>query len=162
MRNRGNHGFSSRGGSGVCQKGQQNKRGGGCRNRGRRNKNFEGALPNQQLFISPFINQNEIQSTQTQKWERNTDRSVGQREFTPKVNIFHDENAQRSPESPVSMHAVVKQEQCILCYACETSCPTGAITIEDKVIIDPEKCVGCGGCASVCPQEAIVLEPAGY
>lgn len=60
--------------------------------------------------------------------------------------------------------APVITEECILCAACETECPVGAISEADDIfVIDPAICVECEGyadtnqCMDVCPVEAVVL-----
>ncbi|WP_409274147.1 4Fe-4S binding protein [Pseudomonas sp. KCJK9111] len=46
-------------------------------------------------------------------------------------------------------------EDCIVCGACKTECPTFAISsVDDKYVIDAQKCTECGACASVCPVDA--------
>ena len=47
--------------------------------------------------------------------------------------------------------------RCIGCRSCEESCPEGAITIGDKLIIDEEKCVRCGSFVEGCYAEALEL-----
>ena len=47
-------------------------------------------------------------------------------------------------------------EECISCGACESECPTSAISEgEDRYVIDPDLCTDCGACADVCPTDAI-------
>lgn len=47
-------------------------------------------------------------------------------------------------------------DACISCGACESECPTGAISAGDSQYnIDPEVCIDCGVCESVCPTSAI-------
>ena len=46
-------------------------------------------------------------------------------------------------------------DDCINCGACESECPTQAISQgADTYVIDPEKCIDCGACEGVCPVEA--------
>lgn len=53
----------------------------------------------------------------------------------------------------------VKEEKCIGCSICAKSCPTSAITIENKkAVIDYELCYGCGECTTVCPTRAIKVQ----
>jgi Ni,Fe-hydrogenase III small subunit/ferredoxin len=41
------------------------------------------------------------------------------------------------------------------CRACADACPTGAITLADKVRIDLGKCLFCIDCINACPEQAI-------
>jgi len=41
------------------------------------------------------------------------------------------------------------------CRACADACPTGAITLADKVRIDLGKCLFCTDCVNACPEQAI-------
>ncbi|MDD3447145.1 MAG: 4Fe-4S binding protein, partial [Zavarzinia sp.] len=43
---------------------------------------------------------------------------------------------------------------CFRCDACESVCPTGAISHEDNYVIDHERCDGCGTCVDNCPSGA--------
>lgn len=49
-------------------------------------------------------------------------------------------------------------DECISCGACVDTCPTGAITMEDKAVVDAASCVDCGACEGVCPTGAIKAE----
>jgi len=44
------------------------------------------------------------------------------------------------------------------CVGCVESCPMGALSRKDKLIIDKEKCVECGACVSACKHHAISLD----
>ncbi|MBN1287445.1 MAG: 4Fe-4S binding protein [Anaerolineae bacterium] len=49
-------------------------------------------------------------------------------------------------------------EECLMCAACESECPNGAIYEgEDTYVIDQDKCEECGDCVEVCPNEAIIF-----
>jgi ferredoxin len=50
----------------------------------------------------------------------------------------------------------VISDDCISCGACESTCPTQAISQGDtKYIIDPAKCTDCASCVESCPVSAI-------
>ena len=62
--------------------------------------------------------------------------------------------------------ALMINDECVNCGACEPECPNDAITEGDEIyIIDPDLCTECVGafdesqCASVCPTEACVPDP---
>lgn len=59
--------------------------------------------------------------------------------------------------------ALLINEECISCGACEPECPTNSITEGDEIyVIDPNTCVECEGyfddpqCIEVCPVDCIV------
>ena len=63
--------------------------------------------------------------------------------------------------------ALLINEECINCAACEPECPNDAITMGDEIYeIDPERCTECVGhfdesqCIAVCPVDACVPDPA--
>jgi len=52
--------------------------------------------------------------------------------------------------------AYLINDDCISCGACESCCPTEAISEGDgKYIIDADKCTDCGACSELCPVRAI-------
>uniref|UniRef100_A0A7V4LD02 Hydrogenase iron-sulfur subunit n=1 Tax=Desulfobacca acetoxidans TaxID=60893 RepID=A0A7V4LD02_9BACT len=53
--------------------------------------------------------------------------------------------------------AWVDRGRCVLCLTCHRFCPHGAITWDNRAVINEVACQGCGICASQCPQEAIQL-----
>lgn len=46
---------------------------------------------------------------------------------------------------------------CIQCGACESECPSGAISMNNdgNYVVDAAKCEDCGSCVDVCPTGAI-------
>lgn len=48
-------------------------------------------------------------------------------------------------------------DACTNCGACESECPTEAISAGDAAhVIEADKCIDCGACANMCPVDAIV------
>ena len=39
-------------------------------------------------------------------------------------------------------------DECVACGACVDTCPVGAISLEDKAVVDASACVDCGACES--------------
>jgi Fe-S-cluster-containing hydrogenase component 2 len=56
---------------------------------------------------------------------------------------------------------IIECTQYIPCNPCETSCPSGAITVGKPITnlpkLNPDKCTGCGICVACCPGLAIIL-----
>ena len=42
-------------------------------------------------------------------------------------------------------------DECVACGACVDTCPVGAISLEDKAVVDASACVDCGACEGACP-----------
>jgi electron transfer flavoprotein alpha subunit len=53
---------------------------------------------------------------------------------------------------------VIDADKCNACGLCKTSCPFGAIAVEDEVAQVNELCTLCGACVNVCPQGALGIE----
>jgi ferredoxin len=54
---------------------------------------------------------------------------------------------------------------CTLCGACQDSCPTGAITLQEggglsKLLFDHGGCIACEACVKVCPEQVLGTERA--
>ncbi len=63
--------------------------------------------------------------------------------------------------------ALLINDECIACGACEPECPNEAISEGDPIyVINPDRCTECVGfydepqCASVCPVDACQPDPA--
>jgi ferredoxin len=45
---------------------------------------------------------------------------------------------------------------CVMCGACEATCPVGAIAAADtQYQVDADSCIDCGACEGACPTGAI-------
>jgi coenzyme F420 hydrogenase subunit beta len=66
----------------------------------------------------------------------------------------------KSPESPKTIEAVVRQGLCIFCGTCGSACPRGAISFlfeeEYQLRIDHSLCTSCSACLNVCPGLTVV------
>lgn len=61
--------------------------------------------------------------------------------------------------APITAHSVyIDCEKCTGCGNCANSCPTKAISIKKKALIDKSKCMKCYVCHEVCEYGAIVLK----
>ncbi|MCR5665555.1 MAG: glycyl-radical enzyme activating protein [Eubacterium sp.] len=64
-----------------------------------------------------------------------------------------------NPESQLLRPVVMFNElECIHCGACLSVCKQGAISSDNKALIDHNKCVGCGECSLVCPVGALIMK----
>jgi ferredoxin len=68
------------------------------------------------------------------------------------IRRMAERGAPRAESSPD-----VNMERCSLCGVCEISCPYGAISKQEKLLIDKEKCFTCGLCVSRCKRHALAM-----
>lgn len=54
----------------------------------------------------------------------------------------------------VPLSPKVDKKKCNSCGRCAKECPTGAISIENKMKTDADKCISCSRCIVVCPNNA--------
>ena len=53
---------------------------------------------------------------------------------------------------------IIDSDKCNACGLCETSCPFGAIIVENEVAKTNDLCTLCAACVNVCPQGALGIE----
>lgn len=51
----------------------------------------------------------------------------------------------------------VDKEQCTLCEICISTCPAGAISLSDQIVMSADLCILCCACIKSCPEEAVSL-----
>ncbi|MHC1585998.1 MAG: 4Fe-4S binding protein [Candidatus Hecatellaceae archaeon] len=52
----------------------------------------------------------------------------------------------------------IDREKCVLCGACVSPCPTGAITLTaEEITIDEQLCIRCKACVVACPFKALKI-----
>lgn len=56
------------------------------------------------------------------------------------------------------MAVIINKEKCIGCGVCVTTCPFGAISLQDGKAVISLACTQCGACVDVCPVKAIIRE----
>ncbi|MFW2369060.1 MAG: 4Fe-4S binding protein [Desulforhopalus sp.] len=54
----------------------------------------------------------------------------------------------------------VDEAQCTLCGLCMETCPSGAIAIDETVVMDVDRCVFCCACIKNCPENAVEIDAA--
>ena len=56
--------------------------------------------------------------------------------------------------------AHVITDECVACGACESTCPVGAIVLDEAkgIYVINDECVDCGACEDGCPVGAIKAE----
>lgn len=60
-----------------------------------------------------------------------------------------------------NFQALVDEDECTGCQACEEICPMDAIVMDDKKIVanvNLDRCIGCGLCVTVCEFDAVSLK----
>lgn len=50
------------------------------------------------------------------------------------------------------------EDICTLCGTCAEVCPTSAIAVSDKVVMDADACITCCACVKNCPADALIMD----
>jgi ferredoxin len=59
---------------------------------------------------------------------------------------------------PLPVTPKVDPTVCTLCGLCISSCPGGAIAIDEDLAMDVSKCIFCCACIKTCPEEAVFID----
>ena len=59
---------------------------------------------------------------------------------------------------PLPITPKVNQTACTHCGLCIPTCPGGAITIDNDLIMDAERCIFCCACIKTCPENAVSID----
>ncbi|MCK9328847.1 MAG: phosphoadenosine phosphosulfate reductase family protein [Candidatus Cloacimonetes bacterium] len=65
---------------------------------------------------------------------------------------------QRDEFASLLTKLLYKVTYCVMCEACIVECPTNAIQMGEKVMIDKNKCIHCYNCLSVCDKGCLVAK----
>lgn len=77
----------------------------------------------------------------------------GAKELKIPGNIPYQEGMKNLPFTPSVNH-----DACTLCETCVANCPTGAVSMNDTVVMDVTACILCCSCIKTCPEGAVSLQ----
>ncbi|NFP28187.1 4Fe-4S dicluster domain-containing protein [Clostridium botulinum] len=83
--------------------------------------------------------------------------SHGYKDVNEIIGLAHKKCEERNFRTE-SIAPTVKQDVCIKCGICKTSCVYDAIEVSNELIIDNKKCFGCGLCVTRCPKNALSMQ----
>ncbi len=73
--------------------------------------------------------------------------------------VSHASNASDAVESIITaLKLIYRGLMCSKCLSCEIWCPSNAVKVEDRPIIDAEQCQRCLVCIYMCPVSEVVVE----
>lgn len=58
---------------------------------------------------------------------------------------------------PMAVSPVTREEACTLCGTCADVCPSGAVSIDERVATETERCIRCCACIKNCPTGARIV-----
>lgn len=124
---------------GICQNGNQS--------------NYKGCPVD---AISTQIVEKKVVNLTPQASEKSQSKPIIEKKSnTPQKAAKTDSVKVQSKEETVLSKIIyyVESKTCISCRLCVSSCPTGAISIQNgKAVIDTEKCISCGLCKNGNPS----------
>ena len=59
---------------------------------------------------------------------------------------------------PLPITPKVNQTECTHCGMCIPTCPGGAISIDNDLVMDVERCIFCCACIKTCPEDAVSVD----
>lgn len=75
--------------------------------------------------------------------------NIDKLELKVKGNYPYKELKTRPPLGPVV------SDQCTLCNACVDVCPSGALSLDQQILVDEQLCIQCCACVKTCSEQAI-------
>ncbi len=90
----------------------------------------------------------------------------GLERFFPQQVLSYSKDTQKDTGPVGKLRPVIECYENIPCNPCQTSCPSGAISVHQNInslpVIDYSKCTGCGICVIKCPGLAIFMVQENY
>lgn len=66
----------------------------------------------------------------------------------------------REGMKPLPFTPAIRESACTLCGACLEVCPSGAISLADRIKCDSDRCIFCCACIKTCPENALFIDAA--
>lgn len=64
----------------------------------------------------------------------------------------------RDGVGPMPCIPTLLEDACTQCGTCVDSCPSGAVSLQERIIIHKSSCILCCACVKNCPEEALIID----